>query len=100
MRFLFRAAFWLLVMSAVIPARGGVPTAGPSLEGTVTHGLAAAGDAVSSWCADKPARCLDLAGAGVGALRLAGAAAADAAPALAARAVPLPAARPPGLGRG
>ncbi|HVV94666.1 MAG TPA: hypothetical protein VHD15_14740 [Hyphomicrobiales bacterium] len=117
MRFLFRAAFWLLVMSAIIPARGGAGAGtGPSFGDTLTHSLAAAGEAVSSWCSGEPGDCLVLARAGAGAVQRVAAAANTAAPAQpappvtvtgpaappvpeATAAVPFPAARPPRLGR-
>jgi hypothetical protein len=107
MRFLFRAAFWLLVMSALIPARGsGSADARTSLGDTVGHGLAAAGEALSSWCSGEPGDCLVLARAGAGAMGrvAAGAttsvpAAAATPPAAAGAPVPLPAPRPATLSR-
>ena len=92
MRFLFRAAFWLLVMSAVMPGSGG--NAGAALDHaatTVESGIASAGSAVGSLCASAPEKCLAVARSGMAALQPA---AADAPAAAAVAAVPLPAARP------
>lgn len=113
MRFLFRAAFWLIVMSALIPARPDhAANGGPTITDQVTRSLAMAGDAVSTWCANEPGGCLGLARSGADAMRIAAAAVAEPAalpastPAAAGAApsttpaVPIPAARPAGLGRG
>lgn len=97
MRFLLRAAFWLMVMWAVLPHGNGAGLQlGNAAAEAAGRGAAAAGAALGTWCAGAPSKCFALARSGP-----TSAAPSDTTmlPQRASAAVPLPEARPPALDR-
>ena len=98
MRFLFRAAFWLLVMSTVVPTGSNAVASLDHALGTVASRAVAVGTKLSTWCGGTAEDCATLTKYGLAALQPPGTP--NAAPrGSALSAVPLPAARPAVLTR-
>jgi hypothetical protein len=96
MRFLFRAAFWLLVMSTIVPSGNNAAASLDHAIGAAAESAAAVGSKLGTWCGGTAEDCAILTKYGLAALRtvkVPDMAMPDPAPPT----VPLPAARPAAL---